>query len=397
MDIFAKFGPIAGRRKAVLASGRNPFGLTIERILSPTLGVIEGRETILVGTNNYLGLSFDPACVEAAIEATRADGTGTTGSRIANGSYKRHTELENAFRRFFEREHAIVFTTGFQANLATIAGLGGAGDVILADADSHASMWDGCRLAAAETVAFRHNDPDHLDRRLARLKDKGGARLIVVEGLYSMLGDTAPLKEFVEVKERHGAYLLVDEAHSFGVFGDRGRGLAEAEGVEDGVDFVVGTFSKSLAGIGGFAVSNHAGFEMLRVTSHAYMFSASPNPAAMASVEAALGEIGRRPELRRAIWANAERLYAGLQDLGFTIASPLSPVIAVRLPDEATAVRAWNLLIEGGVYVNLALPPGTPSNACLLRCSLSAAHTFEQVDTVLARFAAMRDGLALAA
>ncbi|MCB1883697.1 MAG: aminotransferase class I/II-fold pyridoxal phosphate-dependent enzyme [Geminicoccaceae bacterium] len=398
MDIFDKFKPTMARRSAVLAAGRNPFGLTVERVLSPTVGIIEGRETILVGTNNYLGLSFDPACIDAALQATKEDGTGTTGSRIANGSFGRHVRLEEAFRRFFGKGHAIVFSTGYQANLATIAGLAGEGDTILADSDSHASIWDGCRLAAAETVVFRHNDPDHLDRRLARLKDKGGAKLIVVEGLYSILGDTAPLKEFVAVKRRHpGSYLLVDEAHSFGVFGEKGRGVAEAEGVEDGVDFVVGTFSKSLAGIGGFAVSDHAGLELLRVASRPYMFTASPNPAAMASVTEALHQIERRPELRARIWANAKRLHDGLEQLGFTLAAPLSPVIAIRLPDEATAVRAWNLLIDAGVYVNLALPPGTPNGACLLRCSLSAAHEPDQIDEVLRRFETMRDRLEMQA
>jgi len=387
MDIFDKYAGIEQRHRVLLGVGGDPFGVKVDRILSATEALIDGRQTILVGTNNYLGLTFDRACIEAAKAALESDGTGTTGSRIANGTYDRHTSLEAAFARFFKRRKAIVFTTGYQANLATICGLAGADDVILVDADSHASIWDGTRLSPAETVAFRHNDPDHLDKRLTRLADKGQCKLIIVEGLYSMLGDTAPLREFVEVKKKHGAWLLVDEAHSFGVYGDHGRGVAEAEGVEEDVDFVVGTFSKSLGASGGFAVANHPKFDLLRLASRPYMFSASPSPATMASVLEALQQIEAHPELRSRIWANAEQLHSGLAALGFTLSAPLSPVVAIRMPDEATAVMAWNRLIEAGVYVNLALPGGTPGGACLLRCSVSAAHEPSQIATVLGRFA----------
>jgi 8-amino-7-oxononanoate synthase len=238
-------------------------------------------------------------------------------------------------------------------------------------------------------VRFRHNDPADLDRRLARLGEDGGCKLIVVEGMYSMLGDTAPLPEFVEVKRRHGAYLLVDEAHSFGVFGERGRGLTEAQGVEAGTDFVVGTFSKSLGAIGGFAASDHPRFDVLRFCARPYMFTASPSPASIASVRAALGRIETDPSLRTRIWANAERLHAGLVGIGLEPVSPVSPVIAVRLPDEVTAARAWNLLRGHGVYVNLALPPGTPNSYCLLRASVSSAHEPEQIDAIVERFASV--------
>ncbi len=393
MDIFDKHAGIEQRHRALLSIGGDPFAVRVDRILSATEALIGGRRTILVGTNNYLGLTFDPACIEAGRKVLASDGTGTTGSRVANGTYGRHTDLEAAFARFFNRQKAIVFTTGYQANLATICGLAGPDDVILADADSHASIWDGCKLSPAETVIFRHNDPDHLDKRLTRLGDKGQCRLVIVEGLYSMLGDTAPLKEFVEVKKKHGAFLLVDEAHSFGVFGDHGRGVAEAQGVEADVDFIVGTFSKSLGASGGFAVSDHPKFDLLRLASRPYMFTASPSPATMASVAEALRQIEARPELRTRIWANAEQLHTGLTDLGFTLLAPLSPVIAIRMPDEATAVMAWNRLIEAGVYVNLALPGGTPGGVCLLRCSVSAAHEPAQIATVLGCFAELASEL----
>ena len=391
MDIFEKYSSIAGRHSQLLQIGNDPFGVQIDKVLSPTLGMIDGRETILIGTNNYLGLTMDPACVEAAITAAQSEGTGTTGSRIANGTYQRHKTLEAEFAHFFDKAHALVFTTGYQANLATISGLAGAKDFILGDSDNHASIWDGCRLAHAETVVFRHNDPDHLDRRLTRLADKGECKLIVVEGLYSMLGDTAPIREFVEVKQKHGAWLLVDEAHSLGVYGDTGRGVAEAQGVDQDVDFIVGTFSKSLAGIGGFAVSNHPQFDLLRLCAKPYMFTASPNPSSMASVTQALREIQARPELRQQIWANSNRLHEGLKQAGFTIASDVGPIAAVVMPDEQSVIAAWNTLMQLGVYCNFAVPPGTPGGVCLLRCSVSAAHTPDQIDQVIERFTKVRD------
>ncbi len=394
MDIFDKYEGLAARRAQLLGAGTDPFHLEIEELHGPCEATIAGRRTILLGTNNYLGLTFDPACIEAGVEALRRYGTGTTGSRIANGTYAGHRALEAELAAFMGRRAAIVFTTGYQANLATIGGLVGAKDTIFVDSDWHASIFDGCRLSGATVVRFRHNDPDDLDRRLERNPTPGGCRLIVVEGLYSMLGDVARLAEIVAVKKRHGAFLLLDEAHSMGVFGARGRGVAEAQGVEAEVDFVVGTFSKSLGGIGGFAVSDHPRFELLRVAARPYMFTASSGPATIASVRAALAQISARPELRERIWTNARMLHAGLACAGFLLAAPPGPILSIRLPDERTAVLAWNRLLEAGVYVNLALPPGTPGGVCLLRCSVSAAHTDEQIEAVLERFAALSAELA---
>ena len=393
MDILDKYAQFAGRHEQLLALGADPFAVRLDELNSATEAVIDGRPTILAGTNNYLGLTYDPACIAAAGEALRHYGTGTTGSRIANGTYGLHTELEAAFARFFDKRSCMVFSTGYQANLAMIAGLAGPRDVVLIDADSHASIYDACKLSGATIVRFRHNDAADLDRRLGRLGSEHECRLVIVEGLYSMLGDTAPLPDFVEVKRRHGAWLLVDEAHSFGCFGEHGRGLAEEQGVEAEVDFLVGTFSKSLGAIGGFGASNHPGFDLLRLCARPYMFTASPSPASMASVHAALHRIGSDPSLRTRLWANAQRLHAGLTRLGLRPCSAPSPVIAVPMADEVTAARAWNLLREQGVYVNLALPPGTPNSLCLLRSSVSAAHTPEQIDTIVNRFAAVMDQL----
>ena len=218
---------------AIRAVGADPSNVRFEAVTSPTEGVLNGRPVILLGTNNYLGLTFDPECIEASAEAVRQWGTGTTGSRFANGTFLGHTALEHALAGFYGRKHAMVFTTGYQANLGSISGLVGRGDHLILDADSHASIYDAAKLSGAEVIRFRHNDPEDLYKRLRRLGDAPGGRLIVVEGIYSMIGDVAPLKEFVDVKREMGGYLLVDEAHSMGVLGENGRGLAEEAGVGD--------------------------------------------------------------------------------------------------------------------------------------------------------------------
>jgi len=254
-DLFDKFADLEETREKLLGDGLNPFHIRMDRVKSATEAVIDGRDVILFGTNNYLGLTFDPACMEAARAAVAAEGTGTTGSRIANGTYALHQDLEAAIAEFFKRSSAIVFSTGYQANLGVLAGLLNRGDTVFIDADNHASIYDGCRLSGADIVRFKHNDAADLDRRLGRMAGGAANCLIVVEGVYSMMGDCAPLAEFAEVKARHGAYMMVDEAHSLGIYGAHGRGNAEADGVEEAVDFVVGTFSKSLGAIGGFAAS----------------------------------------------------------------------------------------------------------------------------------------------
>ncbi len=386
MSLFDKYDQVTARHDRLLAAGRDPFNMCMDRIVSATEAIVEGRETILVGTNNYLGLTFDADCIEATVEAVRREGTGTTGSRIANGTYSSHRGLEQDIASFLGRKAAMVFPTGYQANLGIIAGLAGPKDTILLDSDSHASIYDGCRLSGATLIRFRHNSPADLDKRLERLKDDKSSKLVIVEGIYSMLGDQAPLDEFVDVKRRHGVDLLVDEAHSLGVFGDNGRGIAEAYGVEKDVDYVVGTFSKSLGAVGGFGASDNPEFEQLRFTSRPYMFTASSSPSSIATATATLKKIRSQPELRRQLWENAHALYKGLSDLGFPICAAASPIIAVRLPDEESAVFMWNALINAGVYVNLALPPGTPDGSCLLRCSLSAAHTPAQVQKVCTVF-----------
>jgi len=390
MGLFDKFQGLASARRELAELGVDPFGVEIEKILSPTEGIIHGRRTVLAGTNNYLGLTFDADCVAAAQAALATEGTGTTGSRMANGSYANHRKLEAELAAFYGMRDAIVFSTGYQANLGMLAGLTGPGDVVLLDADCHASIYDGCRLAGAEVIRFRHNNADDLAKRMRRLGARAADTLIVVEGIYSMLGDRAPLEEIAAVKREHGGYLLVDEAHSLGVLGERGRGLVEEEGVLADADFIVGTFSKSLGGAGGFCVSDLPVLDLVRYSSRPYIFTASPSPATIASTRAALVKLAAGRELRAKLRASYERLHAGLTDLGYTLGAAPSPVIAVVLADRVEALRFWKRLLEHGVYVNLMLPPATPNGVSLIRCSVSAAHTGEQIDAICAAFAALR-------
>jgi 7-keto-8-aminopelargonate synthetase-like enzyme len=387
IDLLDKHKTIAERHARMMTMGVNAVGLTNDKILSPTRAMINGRETILAGTNNYMGITLDADCVKAGQDAMAEFGTGTTGSRIANGSYALHKELEGELAKFLKRKHCIVFTTGYQANLGMMSGLAGPKDTIFLDADSHSSIYDGCTLSGAKLVRFRHNDATDLDKRLTRSDGEEGGRLVVVEGIYSMLGDRAPLADFVEVKKKHGFQLLADEAHSFGVLGPHGRGLADEAGLEDDIDFIVGTFSKSVGAIGGFGAGNHPLFETLRYAMRPYMFTASSSPASIATSLAAVKKLAAEPERRDRLRANSARLFVGFKALGLDMGcNTVSPVIAVKCADEVSTISMWNALLEAGVYVNIALPPGTPNKLCLLRCSVSAAHSFDDIDKIIGLF-----------
>ncbi len=387
IDLFDKHQGIADRFARMMQMGANALGVTNDRILSPTRAMINGRETILAGTNNYMGITMDADCIKAGQDAMAEFGTGTTGSRVANGSYCLHTELERELAGFLNRRHCIVFTTGYQANLGMMSGLAGPKDTIFLDADSHSSIYDGCTLSGAKLVRFRHNDAADLDKRMARSDGEEGGKLVVVEGIYSMLGDRAPLADFVALKKKHGFQLLADEAHSFGVLGPNGRGLADEAGLEDEVDFVVGTFSKSVGAIGGFGAGNHPMFETLRYAMRPYMFTASSSPASIATSLAAVKKLAAEPQRRDRLRANSARLFEGFKALGLAIGCDVvSPVIAVKCPDEVSTIAMWNALLAAGVYVNIALPPGTPNKLCLLRCSVSAAHTFDDIDRIIGLF-----------
>jgi 8-amino-7-oxononanoate synthase len=387
VDLLEKHRGIADRFQRMVDMGVNALGVTADKMISPTHAMIGNREIILAGTNNYMGITFDPRCIAAGKKALDEFGTGTTGSRIANGSFAMHKKLEHDLAEFLNLKHCIVFTTGYQANLGMLSGLAGPNDTIYLDADSHSSIYDGCTLSGAKLVRFRHNDAADLDKRLARNVGGTGGNLVVLEGIYSMLGDRAPLADFIALKKKHDFQLVVDDAHSFGVLGPNGRGLGDEAGIEEGVDFVIGTFSKSIGAIGGFGAGNHPLFETLRYAMRPYMFTASASPASIATSIEALRILKAEPERRTKLWENSTRLFNGLRALGLETGTDIvSPVIAVKMPDEITTIAKWSGLFQAGVYVNMAVPPGTPNRLCLLRCSVSAAHTTSDIDAIIAAF-----------
>ncbi|MEM7670359.1 MAG: aminotransferase class I/II-fold pyridoxal phosphate-dependent enzyme [Pseudomonadota bacterium] len=377
--------------------GRDPSSLKFDAVISPTKAVLDGRDVTLFGTNNYLGLTFDEACLRASAEATLASGAGTTGSRIANGSYDGHAALEAEIAAFYGKDGAMVFSTGYTANLGMISVLGGADDTLLIDADSHASIYDGCKMAEAETIRFRHNSPEDLAKRLRRLQGKDGDKIVIVEGIYSMLGDTAPLDEFAAVTREAGSdvYLMVDEAHSLGVFGETGRGKCQADGVEADCDFIVGTFSKSVGTTGGYCVSDIPGFDAFRMISRPYMFTASMTPSAVATARKAFDIMGSDQSRKDRLWQNVHHLYDGVNRLGLQTGPEPSPVVAIILPEPEVAVAFWNRLIDEGIYTNIAIPPATPNSMSLLRVSVSAAHEFAEIEHTLRIVGSIRAELGL--
>ena len=385
MSLFDKFEPLRALQAALQSVGKVPSVATpMDEVHSATSATIQGRRVVLAGTNNYLGLTFDERCRAAAIHAIETLGTGTTGSRMASGNYRGHRELEEAIARAYGWPAAIVFSTGYQANLGTLSALAGAGEYLLVDADSHASIYDGCRLSAATTIRFRHNDPEDLDRRLERLGDGARQALVVVEGLYSTLGDRAPLAQIAAVTRRHGAWLLVDEAHSFGVFGEHGLGMCEELGVLADVDFIVGTFSKSLGGVGGFCVSRHRELDLLRMASRPYIFTAAPAPAVIAAVHAALERVLEGKDLRERLGRHANRFHAALLRLGYQVGSDApGPVAALIFGERETAIGLWQGLLDAGIYTNLMIPPAAPSGKFIVRISLSAAHSDQDIDYII--------------
>ena len=396
-DLLDKLKAITAKREAFEAGTATPGSTVIERVLGPCEIVIGGRPTLMFGSNNYLGLTFDPEVVSAAREAIMQYGTGTTGSRTANGTMSLHEDLEHAFADWFGKKYALIFSTGYQANLSVIGGLCGPDDVILIDADSHASIYDATRQTPSQVVAFRHNSPASLRKKLERLPKGSRNRLVVVEGLYSIRGDVAPLRDLVSVAREYDAYVMVDEAHSLGTYGPTGLGCAEDQGVLDQVDFVVGTFSKSLAGIGGVCVSDHKELRSLHFLARAYVFTASGSPAMVASVRAAVRVIREHPELRARLWSNVRQLRSGLVKMGYVIGETESPIVPIFTGDEGRTIGLWQELLAEGLYVNLIIPPGCSADDCLLRASCSAAHTPQQIEKALAILERARVGVGVTA
>jgi len=387
-DLFSKFDDTIALRENLLASGvEDPFSLVMEKVLSPTRAICNGRDTILLGTYNYMGMTFDPDVVAAGQKALADFGSGTTGSRVLNGTYQGHKECEEALKEFYAMDHAMVFSTGYQANLGIISTIAGKGDYVVLDIDSHASIWDGCAMGNAEIVPFKHNDIEAMEKRLKRIPE-GAGKLVVLEGVYSMLGDIAPLAEMVKVAKDNGAMVLVDEAHSMGFIGEHGRGVVEQAGVIDDVDFIIGTFSKSVGTVGGFCVSNHAKFEIMRLVCRPYVFTASLPPSVVATAATSIRKLMTAKDKRAHLWENSQRLHSGLTEMGFKLGTdePQSAIVAVIMPDLEKGAAMWSALLQEGLYVNLARPPATPANMTLLRCSLCAEHSEEEVGTILGMF-----------
>ncbi len=387
-DLMSKFDGLIAERRALLDSGvTDPFAIVMDQVKSPTEAVINGKDTILLGTYNYMGMTFDPDVIQAGKDALDQFGSGTNGSRMLNGTFRDHMDVEEALREFYGTTGAIVFSTGYMANLGMISTLAGKGEYVILDADSHASIYDGCKQGNAEIVRFRHNDIEDLDKRLGRLPKEAG-KLVVLEGVYSMLGDVAPLREMVAVAKKHDAMVLSDEAHSMGFFGPNGRGVYEAQGCEGDVDFIVGTFSKSVGTVGGFCVSNHPKFEAIRLACRPYIFTASLPPSVVATAAMSIRKLRHAHNKRQHLWENARTLHGGLKEMGFRLGTeaPDSAIIAVILEDQEQAVMMWQALLDGGLYVNMARPPATPAGTYLLRCSLCAEHSSEQVKRILQMF-----------
>ncbi|MFQ5888542.1 MAG: aminotransferase class I/II-fold pyridoxal phosphate-dependent enzyme [Gemmatimonadota bacterium] len=344
--------------------------------------VIGGEKKIMVGSNNYMGLTHDPRIIEAAKKALERYGSGNTGSRFLNGNLDLHDRLEEELADFIGKDAALVFSTGYQTNLGALGALIGRNDTVYLDKLDHACIQDGARLGFGEVQRFKHADHRILDRMLSSAKPYRG-KLIVVDGVYSMEGDIADLPTLVELREKYDAGLMVDDAHSLGVLGPSGAGTAEHFGLTDQVDIVTGTFSKSLASIGGFVAASREIIDYLRNNSRALIFSASMPPSAVATVRTALRVIREEPERRDRLWSNARKMMEGFRSIGFDIGPTETPIVPILIGPMEKTFRIWRELFDAGVFTNPVVPPAVPEGSCRLRTSYMATHTDEQLEYVL--------------
>jgi 8-amino-7-oxononanoate synthase len=372
------------RAREVQAAGLYPYFKAISRS-EDTVVVIEGKERIMMGSNNYLGLTHHPEVLGAARSALERYGSGCTGSRFLNGTLDLHEQLETELAEFLGKESCLVFSTGYQANLGVISGLVGRGDVVFLDKLDHASIVDGAKMSHGETQRFNHGDLAGLERKLQRVPE-GTGTMVIVDGVYSMEGDIADLPALLRVTQKYGAALAVDDAHSIGVLGPKGDGTAAHFGVTDEVDLIVGTFSKSLASIGGFAAGTENIIHYLKHHSRPLIFTAALPPSNTAGVLAALHVLQREPERRDALWANTRRLQEGLRSLGFDIGPTDTPIVPVLIGPLEKTFLFWRKLFDAGVFTNPVVPPAVPPSQCRLRTSLMATHTDEQIDRALDTF-----------
>ena len=382
MDLFEKCQQFT-RAKEVKAAGLYPWFIPLTDSEGSEVTVGDHR-LIMIGSNNYLGLTTHPKVRQAAIEATKAYGTSCTGSRFLNGTLELHLELERRLAEFVGTEAALVFSTGYQTNVGTISSVVCRGDFVVTDREDHASIVDGCRLSFGEMRRFRHNDMAHLERVLSGLPEDAG-RLVVVDGIFSMGGDIAPLPEIIPLCQKYGARLMVDDAHAVGVLGE-GRGTAAHFGVADQVDLTMGTFSKSFASLGGYIAGAEDVIDYIQHHARPLIFSASMPPANVAAALAALEVMQEEPERIARVNQIGERMRARFRQLGFNVGASETPIIPVIIGDETRTFLAWKTLYEAGVYTNAVISPAVPPELSLLRTSYMATHTDEQLDHVLGTF-----------
>jgi 8-amino-7-oxononanoate synthase len=371
------------KAKDLISHNLYPYFRTIESAQDPEI-ILNGRKMIMVGSNNYLGLTSHPKVKEAAIAAIRKYGTGCAGSRFLNGTLDIHVQLEEKLARFMRKEAALIFSTGFQVNLGVISALVGKDDIVVIDKMDHASIIDGCRLSFGDIKKYRHNDMADLERLLKEYEEKD--KLVIIDGVFSMEGDIAPLPEIIALVKKYAARLMVDDAHGIGVLGQTGRGTAEHFGLEDEVDLIMGTYSKSLASIGGFISGSADVIHYIKHFARSLIFSASPPPASVASVSAALDIIENEPERRIRLWKNTRKMLNGFNALGFQTGQSETPIIPVIVGDDEKAFVMAMMLQDEGVFANATVTPAVPSGMALIRTSYMATHTDEHLDIVLSAF-----------
>ncbi len=383
MDVFLKCFDFEDAEK-IRSVGLYPYFRVIESGQDPVV-TMDGQRVIMLGSNNYLGLTNHPEIKAAAARALETYGTGTAGSRFLNGTLDIHVELEEKLARFMHRESAVTFPTGFGVNLGVISGLIGRKDVVILDNLDHACILDGARLSFGRSLKYAHNDMDALEERLRSVGDDRAA-MIVVDGVFSMEGDLADLPRIVELKKEFGARLMVDDAHGVGVLGDAGRGTSEHFGVEDETDLVMGTFSKSLAAVGGFVAGEKTVIDFIKHNARSLMFSAAPAPASVASVIKALEIIEREPERRRDLWENTNYMKREFTGMGYDTGNSASPVIPLLVGEDMTAFKMTFRLQEEGVFANPVVSPGVPPGRAMMRTSYMATHTRDHLDRALEIF-----------
>ena len=382
MDLFKKIYAYDTAKKAK-AAGYYPYfhELTSKQ---DTVVHMEGKEVIMIGSNNYLGLTSHPEVIQAAVDATLKYGTGVSGSRFLNGTLNLHKEFEVELAEFLHKEDCTIFSTGFQSNLGIISAIAGRNDIIFSDKENHASIYDGTRLSYAEVIRFEHSDMKDLEEKLAKAPENKG-KLIITDGVFSMSGEIAKLPEIIKLAKKYEARVMVDDAHGLGVMGAYGRGTAEHFGLENEVDIIMGTFSKSLASLGGYVAASHEVVDFIRHNSRPYIFSAAIPAANTAAALQALRILKREPERVKALHDISEYMRQGLKAKGLKIRDSKTPIIPIYTFMPMRTMIACNKLFEQGVYVNPVIPPATPIGECLIRTSYTATHTKEQIDQAIER------------